>query len=358
MLDLEFTAGDLAYTRFAVSPLWEAIASLRVLAFPGDHALHHPWLDSVRPRLAAARLDLSPVLRLVTHKSIAAYICPPPVTPTPDLELELTGLRGQPVDLIFSDLDLLGIPRYRNPAAAVDLVARTIGAYWQVALAPYWPRIKTILDTDIRYRAQLLAAGGARRLFADLDPRVSWADQRLALGLRHRSGTVPLDGRGLLLTPSVFAWPRIFALTAPGWQPLLRYPARGAGTAWERTGHAAPDALAGVLGRSRALLLRLLDEPATTSDLAEPAAITPGGVSQHLTALRDAGLVSAHRIGRHVLYARTETAEALLGAAATDPQPGPAARPATGEHNAPLSHVETGSASPSEPVPRDFSEIS
>ncbi|MFD8087824.1 hypothetical protein ACFV4F_39755 [Kitasatospora sp. NPDC059722] len=42
--------------------------------------------------------------------------------------------------------------------------------------------------------------------------------------------------------------------------------------------------------------------------------MTPGGVSQHLTTLRTAGLLTAHRTGRHVLYARTEAAEALLGA--------------------------------------------
>ncbi|MEV4256487.1 helix-turn-helix domain-containing protein, partial [Spirillospora sp. NPDC049652] len=62
----------------------------------------------------------------------------------------------------------------------------------------------------------------------------------------------------------------------------------------------------------RARLLALLDEPAATGDLALRAGLSAGGTSQHLTALRDAGLVSAHRTGRYVLYARTEIAEALL----------------------------------------------
>ena len=39
-----------------------------------------------------------------------------------------------------------------------------------------------------------------------------------------------------------------------------------------------------------------------------------GGFSQHLTALRDAGIVSAHRTGRPVLYARTAVADSLLSA--------------------------------------------
>jgi DNA-binding transcriptional ArsR family regulator len=48
-----------------------------------------------------------------------------------------------------------------------------------------------------------------------------------------------------------------------------------------------------------------------------------GGVSQHLTALRDAGLVHAYRVGRAVLYARTTVAESLLAAAGTGASPIP-----------------------------------
>jgi len=41
--------------------------------------------------------------------------------------------------------------------------------------------------------------------------------------------------------------------------------------------------------------------------------ITPGGASQHLTALRDAGLVTSARHGRSVLYARSPLADQLVG---------------------------------------------
>ncbi|MFJ1758617.1 ArsR/SmtB family transcription factor [Kitasatospora sp. NPDC088134] len=61
--------------------------------------------------------------------------------------------------------------------------------------------------------------------------------------------------------------------------------------------------------------------PASTTDLARRTGITAGGVSQHLAALRAAGLVNAHRSGRYVLYVRTEAAEALL-----TPQPTGAGR--------------------------------
>ncbi|MGW4223708.1 ArsR/SmtB family transcription factor [Streptomyces bauhiniae] len=55
--------------------------------------------------------------------------------------------------------------------------------------------------------------------------------------------------------------------------------------------------------------------PASTTELAHRTGLSPAGVSQNLTALRDAGLVSAHRSSRSVLYARTAAAETLLDAA-------------------------------------------
>lgn len=70
-----------------------------------------------------------------------------------------------------------------------------------------------------------------------------------------------------------------------------------------------------MLGRSRTRLLTELDTPASTTELAHRTGLSPAGVSQYLTALRDAGLVSAHRAGRSVLYARTAAAETLLKAA-------------------------------------------
>jgi DNA-binding transcriptional ArsR family regulator len=144
---------------------------------------------------------------------------------------------------------------------------------------------------------------------------VRWEPDVLYVGTRI-TRSVRLSGRGLLLVPSVFAWPWVYAKLDPPWQPTLRYPPRGVGTLWS----AAPErpanmALGAVLGRSRAALLGALDAPASTTDLARRTGLTPGAVSQHLTALRAAGLVSPHRTGRYVLYARTTAAEALLGAA-------------------------------------------
>src|SRR4029453_846483 len=92
--------------------------------------------------------------------------------------------------------------------------------------------------------------------------------------------------------------------------PQLAYPARGVATLWEQR-RTAPDALGAVLGRGRTRLLAELGAPASTSDLARRTGMTAGGVSQHLTALRAAGLVAPRRQGRSVLNVRTALAEAL-----------------------------------------------
>ncbi len=96
--------------------------------------------------------------------------------------------------------------------------------------------------------------------------------------------------------------------------PQLAYPARGVGLLWESRPVTGTEALAAVLGRSRTRLLTELETPASTTDLARRTGLSAAGVSQYLTALRDAGLVSAHRAGRSVLYARTAAAETLLAA--------------------------------------------
>ena len=117
-----------------------------------------------------------------------------------------------------------------------------------------------------------------------------------------------------MLVPSVFAWSTVATTMATPDTKQLFYPSRGWGSVWEESRAAVPDAVAAVLGRTRALLLAELTVPASTSELAGRTGLSAGGVNQHLTALRDAGIVSAHRAGRSVLYMRTAVAESLLAA--------------------------------------------
>ncbi|GAA1609141.1 MULTISPECIES: ArsR/SmtB family transcription factor [Kribbella] len=345
MLTLTFTVADLARTRLAMSPLWEVVASVRLLRTGRPHPFHRAWVTAVRRRLEGVELGLLFDLVDPAVWYLADFLTPPPNSPLPDLETDLGALRRVPPEQVRADLDVLAYARrtplgslaearmprrlrrprpgelpsaavdelYADPAGGMAELAEQVERYWQLAIAPYWGRIRALLDGDLLYRGRRLGQAGPAGLFEDLATGVRWRDGVLSIRHRRFHGDRQLAGEGLLLTPSAFVWPTVYSSTIPPWQPTLTYPARGMATLWTSS-PTTPTGLAGVLGRSRATLLTHLDAPRSTTELSSRTGLTPGGISQHLTALRRAGLVSSHRVGRLVLYARTPAAETLLDA--------------------------------------------
>jgi biotin operon repressor len=319
MTTFVFGLEDLARTRFAISPMWELVSSLRALRDPAAGALLMPWMERVRPELPA--LDIAPAMAMLPYKGyIPDFISPPPSTPLAVFEEELELVRATPVPLVRRDLEVMFRgrrlpnvlePFLEHPRAALNRLVKLLAAYWEVALAPYWPRVHALLHADVSHRARRLTEGGPEGLFADLHPTVHWGDARLVIDQEYQ-GVVALEGRSLLLVPSAFAWDFPATMTEDPWQPTVFYPARGIATLWEAAPAAAPEALGAVLGRGRAALLAALDAPSSTSDLARRLGITPGAVSQHVGALRAAGLVASDREGRSVLHVRTALADALV----------------------------------------------
>jgi DNA-binding transcriptional ArsR family regulator len=326
VLDLEFSTGDLARTRFACSPLWECVAALRALRQPAAHALHRPWLAVAAPRVAelrsSERIALLDALVPPPPRALPSFLAPTPAVPSPDLDDELAALRAVPAEEVRAELDRTRGVRtaslrelYAHPSSGLDRLAGEIRAFWEAALAEDWPRVRALLEADVLYRAREQTDGGPARLFNALDPAIRWRGDTLSIRLVHHSAAQRLDGRGVVLVPSAFAWPRVLVKTGPVWPVTVRYPPRGVGLLWTTDRPAAPDALAGVLGATRAMLLTALASPASTTELARRLRLSPGAVSQQLTALRAAGLVTARRSGRYVLYTRTAVADAFLTAA-------------------------------------------
>ena len=66
-----------------------------------------------------------------------------------------------------------------------------------------------------------------------------------------------------------------------------------------------------LIGPNRARVLRLLDEPRSTTHLAALTGLPLGAVSHHLRVLLEAGAVLRRRAGREVLYWRTSLGHAL-----------------------------------------------
>jgi DNA-binding transcriptional ArsR family regulator len=321
MVRYEFGLSDLARLRFAISPMWELVISLRALRDPSEAAMHLPWVREVRERVRG--LDLLPLLGLVPLNGyIPDFLTPPPNTPLATFEDELDAVRSTPAVRVRKEVGLrledglspeLGEPFLKRPRRAVERLADSLAAYWEVALEPHWPRVRALLEADLLYRSRRLTEGGPTALFTDLGPAIHWRDDGLEVEMAY-STTFALSGRGLLLVPTVFP-ARPFAIASSYWQPTVMYPARGVGLLWESGQPAPADALASVLGRGRAAILLALDAPRSTAELARRLEITPGGASQHLTSLKAAGLVSSNRHGRSVLYARSALADELVGAA-------------------------------------------
>ncbi|NUT41265.1 MAG: winged helix-turn-helix transcriptional regulator [Thermoactinospora sp.] len=304
------TAEDVARIRFAFSPLWELVASVRTLQDPARQSIHLPWIKAVRTRLP----DLSELVELVPREGyIADFITPPPDTPLPDFHEELARVRRTPPEQAIAEIEKLpGLERFRaDPVAGVQRVADTLETYWQGCFAEYWPRIYSLLERDVLRRSRQLAEGGAQELFGSLDPAVVWTGERLLIDRPHCNREA-LGGEGVLLVPSAFYWPAVAVMSMP-YQATVIYPVQGVGTLWEQGPPPAPDALASLIGRSRAQILLALGEPATTSSLARRVELTPGAVSQHLAVLTGSGLTVGMRDGKRVLYRRTSMGNALSG---------------------------------------------
>jgi DNA-binding transcriptional ArsR family regulator len=311
---------DLVRTRFAISPLFDLTWSTDALRDPAAHSLHLPWARAARERLAGLDYEMLDVLAAPGHGYVPDFIAPPPSTPLAQLDDELARVRataGERVALevgwrFRGDVPDVVRPLLDDPQRALGDLTGIMAAYFERALAPWWPAIRVALEADILQRARHLTAEGAIAVFEDLHPDVRWRDGVLYVG-RSQDHDVDLGGRGLLLIPAAFAWPEVFALTDEPWQPTVIYTPRGIGSLWAPDEGGDRTALNALLGRRRAEILHALAVPAATTDLARRFDASPAGVSEHLGVLRRAGLVRAARDGRHVLYERTARGDSLVG---------------------------------------------
>jgi DNA-binding transcriptional ArsR family regulator len=321
MIRIHLTPEDLAETRFAFSPVWEAVQSVEALMHPGKYVFHLPWIDQARG--AARDLDLEPLRALLSypHGYRADFVTPPPEGPYPDFEEELQRILATPSDIVrlevgktYPDGDMPGAARVfvDDPEGSLRRLTETLRAYWDATLAEHWPRLRALLEGDVLYRAKRLALEGAEGLFGDIHPSVTWADGVLTIDKRWEAEVEP-GGRGLLLIPVAFSCPKCSVISDPPWQPTLVYTPRAIATLWDTDRTAADGVLDELVGETRAAILRALEIPMTTTEMASRLGVTPGAVSQQLSVLRRAGVVEAHRSGRGVYSELTSLGQSLVG---------------------------------------------
>jgi hypothetical protein len=322
MISIELGVEDLADTRFAVSPIAETVFSLWALRDPGRHALHLPWRRAVLDQITTLDIDL--LLSLVGPTlALPDFVTPRPTAFAPTFDEELAVVRAASLERVRRDLRATYLPAPLPPVLAAaaargvrpvhalqDRICDQLRDYWTIAIAPAWQQIRLVLEADMTYRARQLATGGARQLFADMHPNLTWQTGVLTVDQMIGHHHVAAAGRGLLLIPSVFAYKPVPPLS-PDEPPSLAYPSRGIATLWAQPPEPDRSALTTLLGSPKASLLRLLAEPLTTSELARRLSVTPSAISQHLQLMLKTGLVNKSRDGRQVLYRRSALGDQL-----------------------------------------------
>jgi biotin operon repressor len=315
VIEWEFGAAGLARLRFAHSPVAEVVASAFALRGGPGAWLQASWRARVTPALP--RWPTFRAVLLGPRGYAPDFLTPPPRRSRPTLAEELTEVAATPLDRVAEQV-LAGwaghdappeIDRFaRDPRAALTVLLAEIDAYFAVAVRPLWPRLRAAAEAEIATRGRAAAAHGARMLVDELHPKLGWTGSALLLRYPDKQARWSLDGQELTLLPTGFAGAEVYAMPDGA---ALWYAPRGFGNLWTPGRTAPGKPLAALLGPTRAAVLTLLAAPHSTGDVAAQLGLAAATASHHLTTLRDAGLVTADRAGRRLLYQRTPLGDEL-----------------------------------------------
>lgn len=202
-------------------------------------------------------------------------------------------------------------------------LADLIWKYHQSAIDPFWGVIDARLEAERARCGRIMATGGVGEVLDNLHPRIRWRPPILELN-EPDNGTSDgpadiLDGRSLILVPSVFCLDRVWLMwhavddTLPR---LLVYPVlRGlddAAALWTNGIAPGPAALSRLLGPTRAGALDAIADGCTTTGLARRLGVSPATASHHVGVLREARLIHTSRDGNAVRHRLSELGVALL----------------------------------------------
>jgi DNA-binding transcriptional ArsR family regulator len=293
-------------------------------------ALRAPAVAAALPDLArrAASARLRPLHHLVQPRGLAPDFITP-LDGVHSLEAGLEAIRSAAprqiraeVAAAYAHVPASGMRRRFADAdpAVLDALVAAIGHYFRDVLAPAWPAMTRIHRHLVDEVAHRFARAGVDGVLSGLPAGLRWRSPVLEADTWPTAGPMPdrdirLGGQGILLVPSMFAGPRPRVMVQPDRPALVVYQAGSPAALADLTdlaGRTPPDAgVERLLGRTRAAVLRRVAGPGrhTTSTVARGAGISVSSSSEHLAALRAAGLVSSQRTGGAVVHRAT-----LLGA--------------------------------------------
>jgi DNA-binding MarR family transcriptional regulator len=316
VIRIELSDDELSRTRLAVSPLWEVVASLCLLHKPDPPIEHAAWI--ARTRRALRGVELGPLADpFGGSRFLPDFISPIPDDPLKGIEEEIERVRATDHAVVRADIaDVYGddVPPpwdsfLVRPREMVDRLADDLHVYWHAALAEDWPRLRAILEGDVLGRARALALSGPGAVLEGLHPRLHWRRPVIEL---DKPFELNMEAQALVLIPLVLGRGLLIASPTLDRTMAIGYEARG--TAELSAPDDATDELRLdlLLGSGRATVLRALQQPATTTELAARLSYAPSTVSAHLDILSRAGLIDRHRVRRSVFYGLNETGRALV----------------------------------------------
>lgn len=195
---------------------------------------------------------------------------------------------------------------------ALNRLISVLRGYHRAAIEPYWGHIRARVEADRAIRGRALLDGGAAELLATLPPVLRWRAPVLEADYPV-DRELHLDGRGLLLQPSLFCRGTPVVYRDATLPPVLVYPvAHTPDPAFGDCAGALGPSLGRLVGHTRSAVLQAIRYGCTTSELARRAGVSLASASQHAAVLRDAGLVLTLRHGNSVLHTLTPLGAALL----------------------------------------------
>jgi DNA-binding transcriptional ArsR family regulator len=317
VLRIHFTAEDLGRVRVAADPdpFWETVLSLFRLRHQGP-----PLIFGGRRRHAvrtSRRADLELLLRLVPGGYYPDFLAAdgargrpggigaPPATPASWLRRELDLLAGRGATLPA------WMSRLRSDGREIlERLTAAIRSHHAAVVAPVWSDVRAHVEADRAKRARAFLDGGCDGLLGSYLPMMRWRSPVLEIDVPFEQ-TLRLDGRGVLLVPSLLSWRAPDFLPGTSLPPVLVYPVDNDPTrsARQRPGDGS---IAALIGVTRTLVLASIGDGRTTSELARRVGVSPALISQHTAVLREAGLIRTSRVGKAVLHTLTPLGAALL----------------------------------------------
>ena len=320
-LRIHFGAGDMARLRVAAGPdpMWETVLSMHMLQTRRGTLFFDGWRQDIRRRLGG-----SARLLLALNPAVGSF--PDFLTPaqgTTDLDTGIDAMLSTPRSRLRAELSALtfvsGMRSWLLAVADADTTAlrefdRLFRAFHAGAVQPVWDDLVAQVHHERERLARAFLRGGPGAVLSCIGS-VCGCDSPV-LDLPYPvDRDLFLGGRGLLLIPSYFCWKHPVTLVDPGLSPVLVYPTRHLYPVALQARRSDGDrSLAALIGSTRAAILRSLEVPCSTTDLANRAGTSIASASRHASILRGAGLITTERSAGAVVHHLTSLGATLLHA--------------------------------------------